>query len=446
MNAPKPHLHEFGLTLPDPPDVVFDWHRRSGGLSRLLPPWQPVRIGQEALDLRAGTAVLKFPAGRTWVAQHISEEYIDGQRFVDRLDSHPFLIPITWHHQHDFENQGIGTELIDRVSTVLPDRLLRPMFRYRHRQLSDDLASHRWAAPSPRLRIAVTGSTGLVGSALVAFLTTGGHHVVRLVRRRPTGPDERRWDPLAPDPEALRDIDAVVHLAGNSIAGRFSARHKHLIRSSRVEPTRLLAHAASAAGVRVFVSASAIGIYGADRGNELIDESSAPGSGYLAEVVQAWEQAALEAADATTRVVLVRTGIVQSPQGGALRLQRPLFAAGLGGPLGTGDHWLSWIGIDDLLDVYHRALLDPRARGPINAVAPNPVRQRDYAKALGSAMHRPAFVHTPRFGPQLLLGREGERELATASQRVTPQALLELGHNFRFSHLAPVLRHLLGST
>jgi uncharacterized protein (TIGR01777 family) len=279
---------------------------------------------------------------------------------------------------------------------------------------------------------------------LAPFLTTGGHRVIRLVRHEPSDADERRWDPMHPEPEALAGVDAIVHLAGASIAGRFTAEHKRLVRSSRIEPTRRLAQAAAAAGVETFVSASAIGFYGADRGDEVLDEDSDAGDGFLARVVRDWEDAALESTGGGMRVALIRTGIVQSPRGGALRLQRPLFAAGLGGPLGGGDQWLSWIGIDDVVDVYHRALLDSRVEGVVNAVSPHPVRQAEYAAALGRALRRPAVFPTPSIGPRLLLGREGEREVALASQRVAPMRLTQLGHEFRFPLLEPALRHLLG--
>ena len=439
-------VHEFRCQVPHPIDTVFDWHRRPGALSRLLPPWQPVEIGQQAMSLRDGTTILKFPAGRAWIAQHLPEDYADGRRFVDRLDSRPFVVPISWRHEHDFRIVGDGTELVDRVHTAVPARLVRPMFAYRHRQLADDLAAHSLSAGSPRLVVAMTGASGLVGGALAAFLSSGGHRVIRLVRGGPAGPDEVHWDPTAPDPAALDGVDAVVHLAGHSIAGRFTEEHKEQVRESRIEPTRLLARAAARAGVGVFVSASAIGIYGADRGDEVLTEDSTPGDGFLAGVVEDWERAAAQGSGDDLRVALIRTGIVQSPRGGALRLQRPLFSAGLGGPMGSGEQWVSWIGIDDLVDVYHRALVDDRVSGPVNAVAPDPVRQREYAATLGRVLHRPAILPTPSIGPRLLLGVEGEREVASASQRVTPGRLAELGHAFRFGQLDSALRHLLGRT
>ena len=294
--------------------------------------------------------------------------------------------------------------------------------------------------------VAVTGASGLVGSALTAFLTTGGHRVIRLVRHPARAKDERQWRPDAPAPDLLSGVDAVVHLAGASIAGRFTAGHKAAIRDSRIEPTRRLAQAAADSddGPSTFVSASAIGIYGFDRGDALLCEESVRGDGFLADVVADWEAATGPAADAGLRVVTVRTGIVQAAAGGTLRLLRPLFLAGLGGRLGSGRQWLSWIGLDDLLDVYHRALYDTRLTGPVNAVGPAPVRNIEYTKALAGVLHRPAMLPVPSFGPRLLLGGQGARELAEADQRVVPTKLTELGHRFRHAGVDDALAHQLG--
>ncbi|HWU20454.1 MAG TPA: TIGR01777 family oxidoreductase, partial [Nocardioides sp.] len=413
---------------------------------RLSPPWQPIRVVREAASLRDGEAEFALPAGRRWVARHDPDGYVEGEQFVDELVSRPFVAPVRWRHEHRIEPAAGGSSLTDRVSTTAPRRFVAPMFGYRHRQLAGDLAAHTWARslrPEP-LTVAMTGASGLVGSALSAFLTTGGHRVVRLVRHPVGGPDERRWDPSDPAPELLEGVDAVVHLAGASIAGRFTDEHRAAIRDSRIEPTRRLAALAARAGVTTFVSASAIGLYGADRGDELLTESSERGEGFLADVVADWEAAA-SAAAADCRVVTVRTGIVQSPAGGALALLRPLYAAGLGGPIAGGSQWQSWIGIDDLLDVYLRALVDTRLSGPVNAVAPTPVTGSAYAKTLGRAVHRPAVLPVPSFGPRLLLGSEGAREVALASQRVQPAVLESLDHPFRFPMLEPALRHVLGS-
>jgi uncharacterized protein (TIGR01777 family) len=197
--------------------------------------------------------------------------------------------------------------------------------------------------------------------------------------------------------------------------------------------------------VGAFVSASAIGFYGADRGDEILDESSTQGDGFLADVVSGWEADAAPArGDAGMRVVHVRTGIVQSPKGGSLRLLRPLFEAGLGGRLGDGKQWTAWIGIDDLLDVYVRALVDSSLAGPVNAVAPGIVRNSEYTRILARVLRRPALAPVPGFGPRLLLGSEGARELVQANQRVVPKRLEDMGHRFRHPELEPALRHVLG--
>ena len=268
--------------------------------------------------------------------------------------------------------------------------------------------------------------------------------MVRLVRRPPRSQDERTWDPAAPAEGLLVGVDAVVHLAGASIAGRFSDRHKHQIYNSRIGPTRRLAELAARSGVDTFATASAIGFYGPDRGDEMLTETSQRGEGFLADLVVDWEAATLPAAEDGVRVVQVRTGIVQSPKGGTLRLLYPLFAAGLGGRLGNGQQWLSWISIDDLIDIYYRVLVDTTLSGAINAVAPDPVRNADYTRTLARVLHRPARLPIPAFGPRLLLGQQGGRELAEASQRVRPQRLLDAGHPFRHPHLEPALRHVLG--
>ncbi|MCV7317932.1 TIGR01777 family oxidoreductase [Mycolicibacterium confluentis] len=437
---------EFSSVLGHPRPTVYAWHTRPGALQRLLPPWQPLTPVREAPSLADGHAVLGLPGGLRWVARHDPTGFRPPQQFVDTW---AFGALQPWRHVHEFlEHDGDTTLMRDRVTAPVPAALLRPMFTYRHRQLADDLAIHRDAAQRLErpLTIAVTGSSGLVGTALCALLSTGGHRVVRLIRGGEPGADERIWDPDDPSPDLLDGVDGLVHLAGASIAGRFTEAHKAAIRDSRIGPTRRLAEVAARAsdGPSVFVSASAVGFYGADRGDEVLTEDSAAGSGFLAEVVRDWEAATGPAADAGVRVVRVRTGIVQAARGGTLRLLRPLFSAGLGGRLGDGEQWLSWIGIDDLTDIHYRALFDDRLSGPVNAVAPQPVRNSDYTAALARTLHRPAVLPVPSFGPRTLLGAEGVTELAEASQRVQPTALSNLGHRFRHPTIAAALAHQLG--
>jgi uncharacterized protein (TIGR01777 family) len=454
---------EHESVVEHPLDEVFAWHARPGAMRRLMPPWQPMKVLAEADSLADGRAVLGLPGGLRWVAQHDPAGFDPPRRFVDvlasgGLASWPARVIGWWRHTHEFSQTPTGTRVYDQVDTTVPAAVLRSTFVYRHRQLADDLAVHRDAAAAGAqpMAVAVSGASGLVGSALTAFLSTGGHRVIRLVRRPARGEDERQWEPARPTPDLLSGVDAVVHLAGASIAGRFTDAHKRAIRESRIEPTRRLAEAAARAddGPRTFVSASAIGIYGFDRGDAVLCEESVRGDGFLADVVADWEAATAPASEAGLRVVTVRTGIVQSARGGTLPLMRPLFVAGLGGRLGSGRQWLPWIGLDDLLDVYYRALYDTRLTGPVNAVAPAPVRNTDYTKALAGVLHRPAASPcpsggrcpqpVPSLGPRLVLGTQGARELAEASQRVVPTKLESLGHRFRYPGIDDALAHELG--
>ncbi|WP_077090922.1 TIGR01777 family oxidoreductase [Mycobacterium rhizamassiliense] len=444
----------FSSVLNAPRDEVFAWHARPGAFNRLSPPWSPLRVLTEATSLRDGRAELALPGGLRWVADHQADSYDPPRRFVDSIGSHglaslPARLAVRWRHTHDFDDLGDGrTRVTDRVETPVPGAALRPMFVYRHRQLADDLAAHRLAAEHglAPATVAVTGSSGLVGAALTAFLSTGGHRVIRLVRGTARGADERQWNPDDPDPELLAGVDAVIHLAGASIAGRFTEQHRNAILDSRIGPTRRLAElvARTDAGPAVLICASAVGFYGYDRGDDTLNEDSDRGEGFLADVVAQWEESTAPAEQAGVRVVRMRTGIVQSPRGGTLKLMRPLFSAGLGGRLGDGRQWLSWIGIDDLVDAYHRALWDASLSGPVNAVAPQPVRNTEYTRTLARVLRRPAVLPVPSLAPALLLGQQGARELACASQRVSPGKLSGAGHRFRQPDLDQALRHLLG--
>ena len=442
--------------LPVPVEDVFTWFSRPGAIRRLLPGWLPLKVIREAKSLRDGVALLGLPGGVRWAAAHQPDEFIAGRRFVDQLEPAGIrTLPtkaLTWRHEHDFEPAGTAaTRVIDRIATNLPEAQVQRMLAYRHRQLVGDLAAHRQAADrgmEPQT-IAVTGSSGMVGTALCAFLSTGGHRVIRLVRR-PTGQgNARTWDPEDPDPGLLAGCDAVIHLAGQSIFGRFGHQHRARVVSSRIEPTRKLARLAAESGVKVFVSASAIGIYGSAAGDQELDEDALAGFGgedFLVDVVRRWENAARWGAGSGMRTVQVRTGVVLDPTGGMLSVLRPLYAAGLGGRLGSGRQWLSWIGLDDLLDIYHRALWDQALQGPLNAVSPHPVRNREFSRQLGAALNRPAIIPVPRLAPQLVLGSQGAQLLALADQRVVPGKLLAAGHRFRTGRIENALAHALGSS
>ena len=293
--------------------------------------------------------------------------------------------------------------------------------------------------------VAISGSSGLIGTALVSALTNAGHRPVRLVRREPSG-DEIRWDPDGGsiDSASLEGIGGVVHLAGAGIGDhRWTDEYKLEILHSRTKSTVLLAGALADLGKppSVLVSGSAIGFYG-DRGDELLDETSPAGGGFLPEVCVAWEAATVAAEEAGIRVVHVRTGIVLSGQGGALKKQLPLFKVGAGGKLGSGRQWQSWISIEDEVGaILH--LLTADVRGPANLTAPNPVRNAEFTKTLAGVLGRPSFLPIPSFGPKLLLGSELADSLLFAGQRVTPAVLEGSGYDFRHPTLEGALRAVL---
>ncbi len=303
-------------------------------------------------------------------------------------------------------------------------------------------------ASGRRLSVAVSGSSGLVGSALVRSLEHDGHRVVRLVRRESAaGRDEVRWDPASRtiDADGLEGLDCVVHLAGENIAARrWSSRQKDRIRRSRVDGTRLIAQtlAGLARPPELLVNASAIGFYG-DRGEEILDEDSPAGSGFLAQSCVAWEAATEPVRQASVRVALLRIGVVLSPKGGALRRMLPVFRLGLGGRLGHGRQFMSWIALDDLIRAVQHVLHDPTLAGPINVVAPTAVRNREFTRVLGRVLRRPTAVPVPARLLRFALGQMGE-ELLLAGARITPARLHRAGFSFRWGDLEAALRSLLG--
>ncbi|MHB1064481.1 MAG: TIGR01777 family oxidoreductase [Georgenia sp.] len=481
--------------LPYPREQVFAWFERPGALVRLSPPFggsvlaEPddgIRDGSTARLGIGGPGVLGVGLGAlaravpwpgivpdrlrrpevTWTARH--DGYDPPRSFRDTMVTGPLR---SWVHTHLFDDDGAGgTVMTDRVEFEVPGErrlpggagdvvarallpTLRRTFEYRAEQIRGDLDLHAAHAGAGPRTVAVTGASGLIGTQVCALLTGGGHRVLRLVRHAPRHPGEVSWDPAAGrlDPEALRDVDAVVHLAGRTIGGHFTPRAKEEILASRVTGTlllaRTLARLADDGRPRALVSASAIGYYGAqphgaDPDPAPLSEATPPGTGFLAEVCRAWEGATDPAADAGVRVVRVRTGLVQTPVGGPLARLLPLYAVGLGGPLAR-DAWQSWISIDDVVSVYLHAVLDDDLAGPLNAVGPEPVTGAEYARTLGQVLHRPAAIPVPKFGPPLVVGAEGATELAYASQRVAADRLLASGYRFRHPTLRAALTHVL---
>jgi uncharacterized protein len=295
------------------------------------------------------------------------------------------------------------------------------------------------------MRVAITGASGLIGSALRRSLEGDGHDVVALVRGDTPGV---RWDPDAGtiDAVGLEGVDAVVHLAGEGIGEkRWSDEQKRRIRESRTKGTDLLARTLAGLDRKpsVLVSGSAMGIYG-DRGDEVLTEASPPGSGFLPDLVVAWEAATAPAADAGIRVAHVRTGLVLDRKGGALAKMIPLFRMGLGGRMGKGDQWWSWITIDDEVRAIRHLIATEAAEGPHNLSAPNPATNAELTKALGEVLHRPTLLPVPAFGPKLLLGGELATELLFTSIRMVPSRLEANGFVFSHTDIERGLRAVLG--
>jgi uncharacterized protein (TIGR01777 family) len=444
--------------LPVSAREAFDWHTRKGALERLSPPWESTRLvrhdGIADGDL-ADIRVRVGPVEQRFLARH--RDYVDGVQFADEQLEGPFA---RWLHTHRFEPAGAAAcTMIDHVEYALPlgglgralaggfiARKLERMFDYRHAVLTADLARHA-AVPPPRApwTIAVSGASGLIGTQLCAFLSTGGHRVLRLVRRAARGEGEIAWDPVAGtiDGARLEGVDAVVHLAGAGVADeRWTPARKRELADSRLLSTSLLARTLAAAAKKpaVFISASAIGWYGARP--EPVDEQSAPGDDFLAQLCVQWEAAAEAARDAGIRVAHPRIGVVLTPAGGALAKMLPPFKLGLGATIGDGAAAFSWVALDDVLAALHFALYRSDFAGPFNVTAPAPTTQGELAVALGRALGHPPHLRVPAAALRLAVGEMAESVLASAA--VNPTQLLAAGFRFAYPTLDGALDHVLG--
>jgi uncharacterized protein (TIGR01777 family) len=449
------------LELPVSADVAFAWHERPGAFERLAPPWDVIEVVERQGSIRPGdrTVVRLWMAGLPvhWVAEHYG--YEPGRQFCDRELAGPFAV---WEHVHRFAPQGERCVLEDDITFRVPGGplgrllgsghaggMLAKMFAYRHRITQDDMNAHAKYADQPKQTVAISGATGLVGQQLVPFLTTGGHRAISLMRKsasnKPAIGESARWEPDTGAIDFAEPLDAVVHLAGENIAGgRWNARRKQAIRDSRVGPTRRLSEqlARMPHKPRVLICASAIGFYG-NRGDEELTEKSAAGSGFLPEVCREWEEATRPAAEAGIRVVNLRLGIVLSPKGGALASMLTPFKLGAGGVVGSGKQDWSWVALDDVIGAMHHAIFTEALSGPVNVTAPDPATNREFTKALGAVLRRPTIFPLPAFAARLMLGEMADA-LLLASARVVPTRLTETGYKFRFEKLEEALRHVLG--
>ncbi|AQP45803.1 TIGR01777 family oxidoreductase [Tessaracoccus flavus] len=453
MNQPI----ERASDIPFPRERVFDWWLRPGSHERLSPPGWGEVIGGDRDARQVGDTVTLQPShplmsaipGASLLKLRPVTARLDvvepGERIVVALEHGRSR----WTEETRFTDSGDGgTRVEQRVSGDYPASTgdaFQAQLTFLADQAEADLALVERLAARPS-RIVVAGSSGLIGTQLVALLKMAGHDVTRLVRGTPEAPDEVRWDPASGEvpTDVIAGADAVVNLAGHTIGGRFTDRNKKLILQSRVDSTSTLANALRDRGSSAaLIQASGIGFYGARRPAELLTEESRRGSGFLADVVDAWEAAAAPAVDAGVRTVFVRTGIALSYAGGALQRQVPLYLVGAGGRLGKAQQYQSWIGIDDLVRAYVHALFTPDLSGPINAVAPNPVTNAKFAETLGKVLQRPSLLPTPSFGPKLIVGDEGYDQLIDTDQRVSADKLLASGFEFTHPTLEPALRHTL---
>lgn len=455
------HDVTFSSPIPTNAQTLADWHARHGAFERLAPPWETLKIVSQTGGIEDGAKLIfkvyQGPIGLTWEAHH--DQYIAGEQFRDVQHRGPFS---TWEHTHRFiPIDDTHSTLSDEVRFQLPlaplstpfvglvqRHMLQRMFDFRHRRTMQDLERHEAFASQPRQRIAITGSTGLIGTALKAFLTTGGHTVLPVVRHKPVDEGSIYWKPSSGeiDAEAFEGVDVVIHLAGAGVADkRWDDAHKKLVLESRTQGTRLLAQ--TLAGLkkkpRVFLSASAIGYYG-DRGDELLTEQSSTGQDFLSETCLQWEAAAQPAKDAGIKVIHPRIGLVLAAQGGLLGPMLTPFKLGLGGKIGDGKQYMSWIALDDVLGALYHLMFQPEVEGPVNIVAPNPVTNTKFTKALGSVLGRPTFMSVPTFAIRAAMGEEMADSTALISQRVRPSVLELSGFKFFYPEVKEALAHELG--
>ena len=421
---------EHTMRLPWPAETVRAWYARPGAFERLTPPWERLRLAPPVAGADPDGLQIRAPLGWRWVHRRGIEPDGPAACTVDeRLE------------------YGAPPGLPGAIAGPMIRRRLERVLAYGEAVVRHDLEAHARFATRPRLRVAITGASGLIGRTLIPFLTTGGHEAVRMTRgHNKTGV---RWDYESGriDRDGLEGLSAVVHLAGENIGARWTRDRRRRIIESRVIGTRFLAE--SLARLRrpptVLVSASGIGIYG-DHGDEVVTEATPVNDAredFLTAVGRDWEAATEPARRAGIRTVRTRQGVVLTPAGGALARMLPAFLAGAGGPLGGGKQWMSWIAMDDVIGVLHHALMDAELDGPINATSPEPVTNREFAATLGKVLHRPAIFPVPAPALRLAFGEMADVALLT-SIRAVPERLREAGYGFRYPGLEGALRFELG--
>lgn len=463
--------------IDQPLETVFAWHLREGAFERLKPPWEHFEVtGRRGSIQNNGIVRLRTKIGplhMKWVIRHA--EYIPEKQFKD-IQLKGFFPSFV--HTHLFERFGTSCILEDRIEYSLPagrvgrlaahrfvDRNLKKIFDYRHRTIRQDLRTHslinRTRKSDRPLTIAITGSNGFVGSALMPFLATGGHRVVPISRRHITS-SLRTNQGRAPshfnlDPLNNNHIDAVVNLAGENIFGKWNKEKRKKLTDSRVNATTTLCERLASLDEppSVLVSVSAIGYYG-NRGDEILSEESQAGTrassvpskvpaiDFLSDLCREWEYATHVAKEAGIRVVNLRLGIVLSSSGGLLARVLPVFKLGLGGRIGRGNQYVSWIALEDLLIIILSMIADENFSGPVNAVSPNPVTNAEFTDLLGKTLSRTAFMALPPLLLRMIVGQELTDAFLLSSTRVMPSRLIKSGYQFRLPYLELALRSTLG--
>ena len=455
-------VFEYTSGFPFSSKEVFDWHKNESAFQRLSPPWDEVRIVERINGIEKGARTIIdvkiWPIWKRWIAEHT--DYKEGCSFTDTQITGPFAF---WQHQHIVSPLTHCTSsLTDHIEYTLPlgflgrifggamiRQKLQKMFRYRHAIMHADLEDSIVAKESPIKKVVVIGASGFVGTNLCAYLDSIGLSVKKVGRKKDGCKNSAYWDPAKsdPDPEIFENEDAVVHLAGESIAeGIWTKAKKSRIRDSRVLSTRSLSKVLSTLKnpPKVLLCASGTGIYG-DRKDELLDENSPHGSGFLSEVAADWEGATESATKSGIRVVNMRFGIVLSPAGGALKELLIPFKMRMGAYWGKASSaFMSWIAMDDLLGAIRFCMQNEKISGPVNFVAPNPVTNYDFICGLEQVFKQKAFIPVPAFLLKLLMGQKA-KDLLLSSTRVYPKKLLEHQYKFRFPKIENALSHLTGN-
>ncbi len=441
------------------PDDLFKWHERPGALERLSPPWDPVEVISRNGGIKEGGKVKMYmkagPVKYIWKALHT--EYEEGKYFRDIMEKGPLS---EWSHTHSFiKNDENNSFLEDKIQFALPlkthginffkrfiKKNLDSIFNFRHKTLGNDLHLHNLYGKEKKT-ILISGASGLLGSALTPFFTTGGHEVLHLVRREPENENEIFWDPKKKKHgiEKSRKIDVIINLSGEHIGeGRWTDSKKKRIIDSRIDSTSLLIKLVSELDTppEVMLSASAIGYYGGSE-KEFVDENSSCGNDFISEVCNLWEDAALPVKKYGTRLVLLRIGVVLSPLGGALERMLQTIKFGVGGRLGNGKQYISWITTDDVINAIYFAMHNKEISGPLNLVTPTPVTNNSLTKSIGKILKRPTIFPVPALIIKVLFGEMG-KEIVLSGVRVKPDKLINSGFTFLHEDLELGLRFMLG--